>query len=281
MVKRVVLNRRHVLGGAAAGLIGLRSVKGRATDSRRLVIGGTGAALGTMRRLAEAFMAGHPDVQLSLPNSLGTTGGLRAVIAGAIDIATSVRQVTAEEAAAGARSMLYARSPFGFVTSHRNPPTDLTTADIIDIFALKRRAWPDGTPIRVVLRTRRDGDSLFIIERFPAAEAVLDATHAKQLLPVAQTDQINLDMAEKLEGSFTTSTIAAVISEERNLRILQLDGAAPTLDAIASGAYPHVRPLYFVTTAATSEAGHAFIDFVRSPRGAEILARCGNAPVVS
>lgn len=281
MAKPVTFNRRRVLGAIAAGLAGLHGGASRATDPRRLTIGGTGASLGTMRRLGEAFRDENPGVQLVLPNSLGTTGGLRAVIAGAIDIATSVRPVTAEEAAAGARSVQYARSPFGFVTSHRNPPTDLTTADIVDIFAMKRRTWPDGTPIRVVLRTRRDGDSLFIIERFPATEAVLDATHAKQILPVAQTDQINLDMAEKLEGSFTTSTIAAVISEERNLRILRLDGVAPTLDAIASGAYPHVRPLYFVTTATTSEAGHAFVDFVRSPRGAEILVRCGNAPVVS
>lgn len=281
MANAAVLNRRHVLGMVGAGIVGTRSVAGWATDSRRLTIGGTGASLGTMRRLAEAFKVDHPEVRLDLPSSLGTTGGMRAVLAGAIDIATSVRPVTAEEAAAGASAVHYARSPFGFVTSHRNPPDNLTTADIVDIFALKRRTWPDGTQIRVVLRTRRDGDSLFIIERFPATEAVLDATHAKQILPVAQTDQINLDMAEKLEGSFTTSTIAAVISEERHLRILNLDGVAPTLDTIASGAYPHVRPLYFVTTPATSEAGRAFIDFVRSPRGAEILVRCGNAPVAA
>lgn len=270
------LHRRRVLAAVSGGALACTGLA--ASASTRLAIGGTGAALGTIRLLAEAFAAKHAGIQLDLPSSLGTTGGMRAVLSGAIDIAVGVRAVTAEESAAGARSQLFARSPFAFVTSHPNPPTDLTRDDIAEIYGLRRRSWPDGSPIRVVLRTRRDGDSLFIIERFPATEAEMDATHAKKTVPVAQTDQINLDMAEKLQGSFTSSTLAAVVSEGRKLRSLTLDGVQPTLEATASGAYPHVRPLHFVTMPSTSEAGHAFIAFVRSARGASLLAECAALP---
>lgn len=243
-----------------------------------LVVGGTGAAFGTIRRLVAAFVADNPQVQAEVPNSLGTTGGMRAVLAGAIDVAVGVRPVNAEEAAAGARSVLFGRSPFGFVTSHAAPPADLTTQALIEIYSLNRRNWSDGTQLRVILRTRRDGDSLFLTERFPALESVLDETHARKLLPVAQTDQVNLDMAEKLEGSFASSTIAAVVSEERKLRIVALDGVTPSLESIASGAYPHVRPLHLVTMPTTSEAGHAFVAFVLSARARDILVRCCTAP---
>ncbi|MBL8701362.1 MAG: substrate-binding domain-containing protein [Alphaproteobacteria bacterium] len=279
MPKSAALSRRAAVGALVATGLGLSRATG--ASANRLVVGGTGSALGTMRRLIDAFRAGNPDLQCELPPSLGTTGGLRAVVAGAIDIAISVRPVNPEEAARGAKSVLYARSPFGFVTSLRDPPATLTTADILDIYALKRRTWPDGSPIRVILRTRRDGDSQFVIERFPAAEPVLEATHAKQILPVAQTDQANLDLAEKLEGSFASSTMAAVISEGRDLRGLAIDGVKPTCEAVAAGTYPHVRSLYFVTMPATSEAARAFIDFAMSTRGARILAECGNVPVTA
>lgn len=273
------LSRRRALSAIAAGLAGAHRPITAAAAPTRLAIGGTGAALGTIRRLAEAFRAANPAVDLELPPSLGTTGGMRAVMSGAIDIAVSVRPETPEEAAAGARSLHFARSPFGFVTSLRQPPTDLTSRDIVDIYALKRRHWPDGSPIRLILRTRRDGDSLFIVERFPAAEAVLDETHAKQTVPVAQTDQTNLDLAEKLEGSFASSTMAAVVSEGRNLRPLVLDGVPPTLEAVASGAYPHVRPLYLVTTPRAGEAARAFLDFVRSVEAGAIMRACACAPM--
>ncbi len=271
-----LLNRRAALAACSGGAVAFAGFA--ATASTRLAIGGTGAALGTIRRLAEAFVAQNAGVQLDLPSSLGTTGGLRAVLAGVIDVAVGVRPVNAEETAAGARSQVFARSPFGFVTSRPNPPTDLTSNDIVEIYAMRRRNWSDGSPIRAVLRTRRDGDSLFIIERFPATELAMDEAHAKKLLPVAQTDQRNLDLAEKLEGSFTSSTLAAVVSEGRKLRTLALDGVQPSLEATASGAYPHVRSLHFVTMPTTSEAGHAFIAFVRSARGASILAECAAIP---
>lgn len=270
-------SRRCILASAVAG--GAMLLASRACAGARLAVGGTGAALGTVKRLAEAFSAQTSGVELHLPASLGTTGGMRAVLAGAIDIAVGVRPVTAEEAAVGARSQIFARSPFGFVTSHPRPPTDLRAADLPDIYAGTRRTWPDGSPIRVVLRTRRDGDSLFLIERFPETARAMDESHERKLMPVAQTDQINLDIAERLEGSFTSSTMAAVASERRTrLRPLLLDGVEPTAAAVASGAYPHVRPLYFITMPTTGEAGHAFVAFVRSPAGAAILADCACLP---
>lgn len=270
-------SRRRVLAHVAAFPAAFAA--SRAVAGARLAIGGTGAALGTIRRLADAFAGRNPGVELHLPSSLGTTGGLRAVLAGAIDVAVGVRAATREEESRGAKSRIFARSPFGFVTSHPNPPADLRSADVAEIYAGHRRTWPDGAPIRVVLRTRRDGDSLFIIERFPATERPMDDAHARKVMPVAQTDQMNLDLAERMEGSFASSTLAAVASEgRRKLQALVLDGVQPTVARVADGTYPHVRELHFVTMPMTGEAGHAFIAFVRSAAGAEILSDCACLP---
>lgn len=60
----------------------------------------------------------------------------------------------------------------------REPPSDLTSSDVREIYALKRRTWPDATPIRVILRPKSDADSDCLIAQFPGIEAALDAAHA-------------------------------------------------------------------------------------------------------
>ncbi len=69
-----------------------------------LKIGGTGAALGTMRLLADEFVRLHPDTSIVIPDSLGSGGGIKAVLAGALDIALSSRQLKSKEKNAGAKS---------------------------------------------------------------------------------------------------------------------------------------------------------------------------------
>ena len=51
-----------------------------------LQIGGTGAATGTITQVAAAFQKKHPDVRFVFPPSLGSSGGIKAVIAGALDV---------------------------------------------------------------------------------------------------------------------------------------------------------------------------------------------------
>jgi phosphate transport system substrate-binding protein len=199
---------------------------------------------------------------------------MRAVIAGAIDIATTARPLKAEEAAAGAKAFALGRSPYVFVTSRPEPPTRLSSDDIVEIYALRRRTWADGTPLRLILRPRNDGETDFLIERFSRLRPVLEATHARQIAPVAQTDQLNLDLAETLQGSFASATLAAVVSEERRLKPLAIDNAMPSLSTLASGEYPHFRPLNLVASATTSEAGQAFVAFAGSAKGRAILAEC-------
>lgn len=88
-------------GLAGAASICLTLPAAQAGSAGRLAINGTGAAQGTMKLLANAFAAQNPGVQVGVARSLGTTGDIRALMAGAIDIATSARPVIAEEQEAG------------------------------------------------------------------------------------------------------------------------------------------------------------------------------------
>src|SRR5512135_2498650 len=79
-------------------------------------IGGVGGALRTMKMLASAFERSHPGIKVEVLSSIGTSGALKAVPDGAIDIGLLGVSWNKEELPAGTTATKYARTPFIFVT---------------------------------------------------------------------------------------------------------------------------------------------------------------------
>ena len=78
--------------------------------------------------------------------SLGTSGGLAAVTAGAIDVAVAARPLNEAEHAKGLQCFPYAQTPLAFVTHPDVGVSGVTLAEVAAILAGRRRAWPNGTP---------------------------------------------------------------------------------------------------------------------------------------
>ncbi len=274
-VKRSV---RFILVGFLACL--LSPTAGLATT---LKIGGTGAALGTARILADAFTRRNPDISIEVPGSLGSRGGIKAVIAGALDVGLSSRPLKSKERQAGARQIHYARTPFVLVTSARDsdPSPALSSPQLVEIFSGASAYWGDGTPIRIILRSERDTSTRLLILAFDGMHAALVKARAMPGIPVARTEQDNMDLAESLAGSLTTASLTALLAENRPLTPIAIDGVAPTLDNLANGSYRYSKSFYMVTRPEISRPARAFIRFVLSTDGAAILRATGNLPVAS
>lgn len=71
-----------------------------------LRFGGTGGSLGPMRQLSEAFMKVNPDVAIEVLPSLGSGGGIKAVLAGAIDLSFPPGRSRTRNAPPGPRAPL-------------------------------------------------------------------------------------------------------------------------------------------------------------------------------
>jgi len=105
---------------AVAVVLALCPFPGTAGAAEALLrIGGTGAAVAVMTRLGAAFAAYQPDLAVEVLPSLGSSGGIRALAGGAIDIAVSARALKPEEEAQGLQAVALLRTPFVFVTSLR------------------------------------------------------------------------------------------------------------------------------------------------------------------
>ncbi len=95
--------------------------------TEEIKIGGTGAALGTMRLLADEFTARNPDIRVTTVPGLGSGGGIKAVAAGAIGLAVTSRQMNESERQLGAVGIEYACSPFVFAVSAKSKVTAITS----------------------------------------------------------------------------------------------------------------------------------------------------------
>ena len=86
----------------SAGIVAIAWLSGNAATARAdehvLRIGGTGAAMKAVERLGELCM-GYGSTKVEVIPGLGSSGGIRALSEGLIDIAVSGRPLTPEEAA--------------------------------------------------------------------------------------------------------------------------------------------------------------------------------------
>jgi phosphate transport system substrate-binding protein len=238
-------------------------------------IGGTGAALGTMRVLGEEFRKTRPRLEVEVLPSLGSPGGIRAALAGAIEIGVASRPLKPDELAAGAVQTSVGITPFLFAVAATSKVTALSSAELVDIYAGKRTRWSDGSPVRLVLRSPSGSEIALLYGISPQMkEAHLLAEKRPGLLTTA-TDQENAEALEKIPGAIGVISLAQLVSEKRSLRALQIDGVAPTPAALRTGSYRLWVPLYFVTGAQPSPRAREFIAFTRSAAGVALLSRNG------
>ena len=271
--------RRKTISGWAVAVLAVLLVSGpRSAVAEIIRISGTGGAIGTMRILGEAFRKTNPGIRVEILPGMGSSGAVRAVLAGRLDIGLSGRMLKGEERAQDVMETKYARTPFAFVVNSNLKMTGLTLEGLAAIYAGKRD-WENGKRIRLVLRPQADSDIEVLKSMSPAMSAAVDIALRREGMIVATTEQDAVDAIESVPGAFGGTTLSLVSSERRALRILALDGVVPSVRTMADGSYPYSKTFFMVTRKNFPDSVRRFIDFVRSPAGAAILAKNGQGAV--
>lgn len=240
-----------------------------------IVVGGTGAALGAMQSLGDAYTATVPHVRLRIVPSLGSGGGIKALAAGAIQVAVSSRPLSDDERAKGLVERELIRTPFIFAVQQKAPMTQVTLAELAEAYAGTRGAWKDGTKVRPILRPLTDIDTEVLSEMSPALRLAVKTAHQLPGKNVAVTDTDTADEIERVPGAIGTSTLLLIKSEKRALKALDVEGVAATANNMRSGRYPYQKSIYVVVSGTSGPAAKAFVSFVASPAAAPLIAALG------
>ncbi len=262
--------------GFFSGLISAALFAG-GLNAAEIKLGGTGGDLGTMRLIAKAYMAQNPETEVVVYPSLGSGGGIRAVIAGAIDLSISSRPLKDKERTAGVADFAYGKTALVVATVADQQLKDLSLRRLVDIYAKRDTTWPNGRRIRLVLRPLNDGDTKLVedqVEGMAMAFRAADRPGAT----IGRTDQDAADALERRPDSIGILSLSLILGENRPLRSLALNGVAPTVEALSVDRYPLTKTFYMVTKAAMGVGARRFVDFIRSPVGRDILIRTGHVP---
>ena len=233
-----------------------------ARDPGTLVIAGSGSGLALLRGFVRRYQDGHPAARIEVPESIGTSGGLRALRDGAIDIALVSRPLSAAERA-GVTVTPLARVLAAFATRARVDGLD--AAALAEIYAGKRPRWPDGTRVVPFVRQAGDSANALIATHLPEVGRAIDDALASERLPVAYTDQELEAALLNVDGAIGLIDLATLRLDGPALHALALDGVPPEREAALAGRYPLVTPLALVTRGdALPPDARGFLDFVAS-----------------
>jgi phosphate transport system substrate-binding protein len=237
-----------------------------------LKAGGTGTAYELVRQLGAAFVQAGGAANFDFINNMGSSGALRATIDGVLAFAVSGRALRPEEKAAGLMHVFSLRTPFVLLTTLHSPH-GLSCAEVADIYASPAPLWPDGRKLHVIIRPPSESDNALIATLFAGIAESIAKARLRPDVQVATTDMENMDLAESLQGSLAAGALNQVILENRNLNPIPIDGVAPSLESMRSGAYPMTKTMHFVTRGQPQPVIADFLRFMRSPPAQVILSR--------
>jgi phosphate transport system substrate-binding protein len=240
--------------------------------------GGTGSAIVMLRQVGAEFTAATGG-KVEIVTSLGSNGAIRALADGMLDIAVTARPLKTDETAAGLRQVAVLRTAYVIATSHFSA-AGLKSADLAKIFAAEKPTWDDGTPIRIILRPRSDTDTALLGELFAGMTEAIESARRRAEVPTAATDQDNVALADRTEGSLVGTTMSQIKTEHRNLHVVPLDGVEPTLANFESGSYRFAKHLYFIVPRNSAPVAQRFVHFLRSPQGVKALRETETLPGV-
>jgi len=257
---------------AAVGGLAARPV----LAGENLTIGGSGSTLGAMKILGVAFEKLNPGVTVVVLPSIGTTGGIKGVSAGVIDIGLAGRRLSDEEQKFGLDVTEFAATAVVLAIKADSSLSGLSKSELIGILGGESIIGPHGQRLRPILRTAREPENIVARRAFPELGAAIERGPSRSDAVVALTAQEAADLIERIPGAIGLSTLSLIRSEKRHMKALSIDGVAPNATNVASGAYPLVIGQYLVTRPNPPERIRRFIEFVRSEPGKRLLDESGN-----
>lgn len=240
--------------------------------------GGTGSAIRVVVALGVAFKQTHPDVDVVVLHGLGSGGAIKALNAQAIELALSARPLKPTEQSQALQASEVARTPLVFAGV--KPYPGLSRAKVADILLGKQQAWPDGSPLRPVLRPKDDSEAMLLRASSAALDQALGIALARPGMHVALTDGEAIEALQSVPGAFGITTLA-MLKDAPSVRPFALDQVAPSLGTLSSGRYTLSKPLYLIIRENAPEPVRAFVAFIQSAQGAKILADHGYLALVT
>ena len=247
----------------------------------QLVINGSTTVLPVMQKAGEAFMASHPDIQLSISGG-GSGNGIKALMEGQCNIAMSSRDMKdKEKEACKAKNINPVRTTIAVdaivpVVNPGNPLKEITSEQLKDIYAGKITNWKEvgGKDGKIVVVSRDSSSGTFECWN----ELIMKK---ERVAPSALMQASNGAVVQAVAKNPNAIGYASLSSVKDSVKALTVGGVAPTEDTVKDGSYVIQRPFVLVTKTGETLSANAqkFFDFALSAEAAQYITTAGAVPV--
>jgi len=245
--------------------------------SGRLSLAGSTTVQPLAERLAEEFMKLNPGLTIEVQGG-GSSVGVTSAGEGTVDIGMASRAIKDSEVAKFPDLQVFtiARDGIAIVTNPGVQLPGLSVEQVRSIFAgeitnFAEVGGPDA-PITVISREEGSGT------RAAFEELVMeykDAAGEKQTKLITDKALLQQSNGQVRTAVATTPNTIAYLSFgflDSSVAPVVIDGVAPTVDNVRNGSYPISRPLNMLTKGAPNPLAQAFLDYILSNAGQEIVA---------
>jgi len=245
------------------------SVTARAEE---LAVVGTGDGIEMLQAVASRFRQTEPSIEVTIPQSIGSGGGIAAVGSGTAKLARVARTLSDTERARGLVYLPVAKIPSAFFVHPGTGVTKLDTAQLADIYAGRISNWKDvgGPDLRIRVVRREDSDStLTALRQTMRGWRDLAITERSK---TAVSTQEAVESVRLTEGAIGFGPYSKVL--DIGTQVLTIDGHHPSQPG-----YPSNGELAFVYRAdALTPAMSKFIAFSHANEAKAIMLGFGAMP---
>ena len=226
-------------------------------------------ARGVVTDVAKAWeKAGKGKIELQPFN---TASGIDAVAKGSADLAGSARP------GIGASEQSLTFTPVAWdalvmVTYPSNPVSNITLKQLHEIYMGRITNWKDlggdDAPINLYA-VASPGDGV----EYSLRRLLFGRGNQPVAAPRLYVNVAKLEEGVTLDRRGLGATTLAGVATNKKVKILSIDGVAPSMSTVGSGAYPLYTELYLVTNDTGPKAAEVkdFISFVTSSAGSSLL----------
>lgn len=239
------------------------------------IAGGT-AHIDAEKEAIKNIMQAYPSISITIAGG-GSGVGIKQVSEGLIDIANSGRAPKPEEVdRANLKSFVFAIDGIGVVVNPKSPLKNLTTAQLVDIFGGKIKTFKDlgvdGKEINLYVRDASSGTREVFSEK---------AIHKSDIAPSAKVVASNAAMKTAIASDINGIGFISLGVADESVKLVCIDEHCPNVAHVLDGSYPISRGLYILIKGEPNPLAKAFIEYMKSAKGAEISKKHGFIPSVN
>lgn len=261
--------------------------------SETIVNSGSDTMVNLALAWAEQYQQLQPEISVSVSGG-GSGTGIASMINGTSDLANASRQIKDEEYTSAVENgiepveFVVARDAIAVIVNPENPIQQLSLQQISDIYSGKYTNWSQlGGEDRPIVRVSRETNSgthvYFLEEVLRLGEDDNDTLFSPDTLLLLSSQGITSEVRDNPNaigydglGYVTPDVKVVAVSESEDGPFIY-----PSVESVNQGSYPIARDLYIYSAGQPSTQVQAYLDWIMSSQGQEIVKELGFVPIAA